>query len=92
MSAKKQQPSKPVAVKKSPKGAVALVWKLASKMPKAERHEVIDACAKAGINPATAKTQYQQWKNATPAQRKAKLEGAKQSTGRSSVREVRAAA
>ena len=57
-------------------GAVAQVWSIAQKLGlKAERKDVLAACEKAGLNPATAKTQFQAWKNATPAQRKAKLEG-----------------
>lgn len=63
MSTKKQTPAKksPKAPKATKPGAVAKVWEIASSMPKAERKEVLAACAKAGINENTAKTQYQRW-------------------------------
>lgn len=43
-------------------GACAKVHEIATKMGKATpRAEVIEACVKAGINKATASTQYQKW-------------------------------
>jgi hypothetical protein len=63
MSTKKKTPTKKTPKAKAPKkqGAVAKVWEIASKMPKADRKDVLAACAKAGINENTAKTQYQRW-------------------------------
>jgi hypothetical protein len=54
-------------------GAVARVWQIATDMNGKERKEVFAAFAKAGINKHTALTQYQHWRNATPAARQAKL-------------------
>ena len=50
-------------------GAVSKAWAIFNKNPKAERHEVLATCEKAGINPNTAKTQYQRWLHASKAQR-----------------------
>ena len=61
-------------------GAVAQVWAIANKLGvKAERNDVLAACEKAGLNKATAATQFQAWRHATPAQRREKVEGAKKS-------------
>ncbi len=57
---KKKAPAKTPATKKSD-GPVAKVWAICDRMPKAERKEVLAACEKAGINPATAATQYYRW-------------------------------
>ena len=60
---------------KKSSGAVARVWQIASKLgPKVERKDVLAACERAGINSSTAKTQWQQFKHASPAERKGKLE------------------
>ncbi len=48
-------------ISKRGSGAVAKAWAIFNKHPKAERKDVLAACAKAGINPNTAKTQYQRW-------------------------------
>lgn len=61
-----------MAKKKSSSGAVAKTWAVFNSHPKAERAEVLAACAKAGINSNTAKTQYQLWTHATKAERTAK--------------------
>lgn len=61
-----------MAKKKSSSGAVAKAWTVFNKHPKAERHEVLAACAKAGINSNTAKTQYQLWAHASKTERAAK--------------------
>lgn len=42
-------------------GAVAKVWGIFNRRPRAQRKEQLEAAAKAGINPNTAKTQYQRW-------------------------------
>jgi hypothetical protein len=48
------------------KGATALVWKIADDMnaTAADRAKVIAACEQAGVNPATAATQWSKWKKA----------------------------
>jgi methylphosphotriester-DNA--protein-cysteine methyltransferase len=56
-------------------GAVAQVWKIFSKHK--ERAEALAAAEKAGINPNTAKTQWQRFSHATPKERAAKIEGDK---------------
>ena len=63
MSTKKKTPAKKAKAKGNGKlGPVAQVWAIAEKLgPKAERKDVLAACAKAGINPNTAKTQFQRW-------------------------------
>jgi hypothetical protein len=40
---------------------VKLVWRLADEMAGAERKDVIAACVAAGVNKATASTQYYRW-------------------------------
>lgn len=57
-AAKKSAGKKSGAKRKS--GAVAKVWEIAGKIGK-DRAKVLEACAAAGINPNTAKTQYQRW-------------------------------
>lgn len=44
-------------------GACATVWNICEMdtMKNATRKEVVDACIKVGVNPATARTQYQAW-------------------------------
>ena len=42
-------------------GPCAQVWKIADSMADAPRGEVVDACIAKGINPSTARTQYQRW-------------------------------
>jgi len=42
-------------------GPVAKAWAIFAKHPKAPRKDVLALCAKARVNPATAKTQYQRW-------------------------------
>jgi len=60
MSKTKNAPSK----KATTAGPVAMVWRIATKLgPKAERKDVLAACAKAGINAATAATQFQRWRH-----------------------------
>src|SRR6266566_2767145 len=59
-------------------GPVAMVWDIASKMPKAERKDVIAACVAKGINIHTAKTQYFRWSHASAAQRNGKVAEAKE--------------
>jgi len=54
-------------------GAVATAWKVFAKAK--DRAEALAAAAKAGVNPNTAKTQWQKWLHSSPAQRKAKLNG-----------------
>jgi hypothetical protein len=63
-----------MAKTKRSSGAVAKAWKIFSKNPK-DRAEALAAAAKAGINSSTAKTQWQKFLHASPAQRKAKLNG-----------------
>jgi len=55
------------------KGAVAKVWQIVSKMPRATRKEVVAACTKVGINPRTADTQFYKFRHASPSERKAKI-------------------
>lgn len=50
--------------KQRAEGSVARVWQIGDSMPKADRKTIIDACVKAGINPATAATQYAKWNKA----------------------------
>lgn len=69
MTTKKKSPTKP----KRKAGAVARVWRIATDMNGKERKEIFAAFAKAGINPSTAATQYQHWRNATTAEREKKL-------------------
>jgi hypothetical protein len=61
--------------KRRSNGAVAKAWAIFNKHPKAERKEQLEAAAHAGINPSTAKTQFQRWKNAGKAEREKKLNG-----------------
>ena len=61
-----------MAKKKSSSGAVAKAWTVFNKHPKAERHEVLALCEKAGLNPHTSKTQYQLWTHASKTERAAK--------------------
>jgi hypothetical protein len=66
MSAKKS-PTKSrskKAAKKTGTGPVAQVWAICDKLPRATRKDVLAACEKAGINPATAVTQFYRWKKA----------------------------
>lgn len=50
------------AVKAPKPGTVsAKVWEIASANADKARKEVIALCIEAGVNPATAKTQYQRW-------------------------------
>ena len=62
---KTKKSTKPTKAAKAPtakkQGAVAKVWEIASSMPKADRKDVLAACAKVGINENTSKTQYQRW-------------------------------
>jgi len=44
---------------------VAFVWETCDEMPDAPRSEVIEACVEAGVNPATAATQYGLWRAMT---------------------------
>lgn len=44
---------------------VKIVWAMADKMVGADRKEVIDACVAAGVNKATASTQYYRWARAS---------------------------
>jgi len=67
MSKKKQS--------KRASGAVATAWAVFSKNPKRERGEAVAAAIKAGVNPNTAKTQFQKWMHASPKQRAAKMNG-----------------
>ena len=68
---KKQKKTAPKAAKKitapTKAGPVAKVWEIADRMKGAERKDVLAACAKAGINPATAATQFYRWKKAKKA-------------------------
>ena len=59
----------PVGTAPSPKGATGKVWEIADSMVKAgngivPRPDIIAACVAAGINAATAATQYSKWKKA----------------------------
>ena len=47
--------------------ACETIWMTAEAMPNAAREEVVAACVKKGINPGTAKTQYQRWKKSSAA-------------------------
>lgn len=58
--------------KKRGSGAVAKAWAIFNRHPKVERQVALAACAKAGINPNTAKTQWQLWTHASKAERTAK--------------------
>lgn len=88
MPKKKKSPSKKTPKAQAPKqpgkpGPVAQVWTIATKLgPKAERKAVIAACEKAGVNSATAATQYYRWKHATPAQRTLKESSLKEAPGK----------
>lgn len=42
-------------------GAVEKVWGIFNRRPKAPRKEQLEAATTAGVNPNTAKTQYQRW-------------------------------
>ena len=72
---KKQKKTAPKAAKSAAKkitaptkdGPVAKVWEIADRMKGAERKDVLAACAKVGINPATAATQFYRWKKAKKA-------------------------
>lgn len=55
-------------------GAVALAWKAFAKHPK-DRAAALAAAEKAGVNPNTAKTQWQRFLHASPKQRAEKLNG-----------------
>ena len=55
---KKQIASNKAAKKNGP---CARVWEIADSMADAPRGEVVDACISKGINPSTARTQYQRW-------------------------------
>lgn len=44
------------------KGATARVWQIADSVGSTDRAKIIAACVEAGINPATAATQYSKWK------------------------------
>jgi hypothetical protein len=46
------------------KGATAKVWEIANSLPGADRKAIMAACISAGINPATAGTQYSKWRKA----------------------------
>jgi len=46
------------------KGATARVWQIADSMPGADRKAIIAACIAAGINEATAGTQFSKWRKA----------------------------
>ena len=50
-------------------GAVQQAWTIFEKHPKVDRAEMLALCTKAGINIHTAKTQYQQWRTASKAER-----------------------
>lgn len=41
-----------------------LVWQIADSMPDADRKAVVEACVAAGVNKATASTQYYRWQKA----------------------------
>lgn len=41
-----------------------LVWQIADSMPGADRKDVVEACVAAGVNKATASTQYYRWQKA----------------------------
>jgi hypothetical protein len=56
-------------------GAVAQAWSIFNKNPKAERHEVLALCDRAGLNPHTSKTQYQRWLHASKSERAEKVNG-----------------
>lgn len=67
-----KKPTKKTPAKTAPKGeakqaaprkpgACARVHEIAGSMKDAARKDVIAACIKAGINKATASTQYQKW-------------------------------
>jgi len=47
--------------KKPRNGNVAKVWAIADSMPNRPRKEVVEACIAAGVNPGTARTQFQSW-------------------------------
>jgi methylphosphotriester-DNA--protein-cysteine methyltransferase len=53
-------------------GAVATAWKIFAKHPK-DRAAALAAAEKAGVNPNTAKTQWQRFLHASPKQRAEKM-------------------
>lgn len=44
-----------------------LVWEIADSMPDADRKAVVEACVAAGVNKATASTQYYRWQKSKSA-------------------------
>ena len=65
-------------------GAVLKAWTIFSKTPKGKRKEMLEACARAGLNEHTAQTQYARWRNASPAERKSKLGSTKKKEAKKS--------
>jgi hypothetical protein len=63
-----------MAKTKRSNGAVAKAWAIFTKHSK-DRAEALAAAEKAGINKFTAATQWQKFNHASPAERKAKLDG-----------------
>jgi methylphosphotriester-DNA--protein-cysteine methyltransferase len=55
-------------------GAVAKAWKIFSKNPE-DRAAALAAAEKAGVNPNTAKTQWQKFLHSSPKQRAEKMNG-----------------
>ena len=76
-------------MKKRQAGAVTQAWKVFAKHPK-ERAEALAACEKAGINPNTAKTQWQRWLHSSPAERKTMVSGNKKKEVKKTAQEVAA--
>jgi hypothetical protein len=53
-------------------GAVEKVWAIFNRRPKAARKDQLEAAAAAGVNPNTAKTQYQRWLHRGKGKRRAR--------------------
>jgi len=63
-------------------GAVATAWKVFAKHSK-DRAAALAAAAKAGVNPNTAKTQWQKFLHSSPKQRAEKVNGKKEAAAQS---------
>lgn len=63
----KEPPKKVAGVKKERSGACRKVWDICDSMRGQRRKDVVAACVAAGINPGTARTQYQAWLASTRA-------------------------
>ena len=48
---------------KKPAGPVARAWAIFAKHPRAQRKDALALAVKAGINAATAATQFQRWRH-----------------------------